>query len=256
MAQFELTRIAPSEALAPFVENYWIITWDLTGKPPYEQANLPHPSQHIVVDPQSRAGGVFGVQLGTFTYLLKQSGRVFGTKFHPGAFRAFFPRPASELTGRSVPIAAIFNADDAELNRRLLAYNDPLSFAQEIEKLLLAKAPVSNARMVEARRLVEVIADESDLRSVSALARRTGLQARSLQHLFSDYTGVSPKWVIDRYRMLEAVDALNRDEPVSLTELAHELGYFDQAHFSHSFQALTGHPPSHFRARSDAYSAS
>jgi AraC-like DNA-binding protein len=82
------------------------------------------------------------------------------------------------------------------------------------------------------------------------------MPVRGLQRLFADTVGVSPKWVINRHRMLEAVDALNRDEAISLTRLAQELGYFDQAHFSRSFLSVTGHPPSHFRNRSDAHAAS
>ena len=43
MDNFDLIRVAPSAPLKPFVENYWIIVWDLTGKPAYTQTNLPHP---------------------------------------------------------------------------------------------------------------------------------------------------------------------------------------------------------------------
>src|SRR5690606_19758258 len=68
------------------------------------------------------------------------------------------------------------------------------------------------------------------------------------QRLFKEYIGVSPKWVIDRYRMIAAVEALNDSADSNLTELAHRLGYFDQAHFSKAFSALTGLSPSQCRA--------
>ena len=72
---------------------------------------------------------------------------------------------------------------------------------------------------------------------------------RTLQRLFDDYVGLSPKWVVDRYRMLEAVETLNAGAADGLTELAHRLGYFDQAAFNHAFEKLTGKAPSHFLAR-------
>ena len=31
---FRLARHAPSDALAPFVDYYWIVRWDLRGQPP------------------------------------------------------------------------------------------------------------------------------------------------------------------------------------------------------------------------------
>ena len=60
---------------------------------------------------------------------------------------------------------------------------------------------------------------------------------------------MSPKWVIDRYRMLEAVVALKAGGVGTLTDLAHRLGYFDQAAFNHAFEKLTGAAPSSFLAR-------
>ena len=92
-----------------------------------------------------------------------------------------------------------------------------------------------------------LIAATPELYSVAALARLTGISARTLQRLFENYVGVGPKWVIDRYRMIEAVEALNAEAELSLTTLAHALGYFDQAHFSKAFLALTGKSPSSYK---------
>ena len=44
-----------------------------------------------------------------------------------------------------------------------------------------------------------------------------------------------------------AVETLNAGAPDSLTELAHRLGYFDQAAFNHAFEKLTGKAPGAFR---------
>ncbi len=39
-ARFQLARRLPSAGLAPFVEFYWILRWDLRGQPPHEQTIL------------------------------------------------------------------------------------------------------------------------------------------------------------------------------------------------------------------------
>ena len=88
MAHFDLIQIVPSDVLKPFIENYWIIVWDLRGKSDYVQENLPFPNLHFVVDPYGTSG-VFGVHMGVFTYRLSGKGRLFGAKFWPGAFSAF-----------------------------------------------------------------------------------------------------------------------------------------------------------------------
>ena len=56
---FRLARHQPSDALAPFVDYYWIPRWDLRGKPPYEQTILPHPNVHLVFE--ASGAGIFGV---------------------------------------------------------------------------------------------------------------------------------------------------------------------------------------------------
>jgi len=245
-AHFELVRLAPSADLARHIECFWLILWDLAGSPPYRQENLPHPTQHLVIDPAGRTG-LFGLQRAKFTYTLSGRGSVIGTKFRPAMCRGFLGRNVDEITDRVVPIADIFGADDAALAARLRETNDAAGMADTIETVLRPFVPEPDAKAGEAKALVAEIEASPDLFTVAALARRAGVTARTLQRLFEAYIGVGPKWVIDRYRMIEAVEALNRNEARSLTVLAHALGYFDQAHFSKTFTALTGKPPSFYR---------
>ena len=243
MAHFDLIRIGPSDALKPFVENYWIILWDLSGKPDYVQENLPHPSINLVVDPMGQSG-IFGAQNHKFVYRLSGAGRIFGVKFWPGAFYNFYGAAVKELGGTHVEIEKVFGIHDAELDKKFLQVNDPIHLSASIEKMLLDQQPILDFGAREARRLVEIVSKAPAIVRVSELAKIAQLSERSLQRLFDTYVGVSPKWVIDRYRMLAAVDALNRGEQINLTDLAHQLGYFDSAHFGRAFKALTGISPS------------
>jgi AraC-like DNA-binding protein len=246
---FELTLIEPSAALARHVEHHWLILWDLTGKPAYEQQNLSHPSQHLVINPQADTG-IFGAATGVFNYRLEGSGRVFGTKFRPGAFHGFFGRAVSALTDSFAPVELAFPRSSAELEAEFTGLNDPSAMGERIEALLLVRLPELDGKAILARDLVERIQRDRDLHSVAVLAEAAGMTVRSLQRLFDRYVGVTPKWVIDRYRMIEAVETMNAGAPVSLTALAQELGYFDQAHFTKAFQQLTGWAPSAYKAGS------
>lgn len=242
----ELIRVDPSPDLAGIVEYFWIVLWSRGDRETYRQENLPHPSQHLVLDPQGRTG-IFGLMREKFAYELAGSGRVIGLKFRPGMFAGFLGWPVSEMTDKVEPIAPVFDVPDEELVTRFVRLNNPADMADPLEDLLRAHLPAPDKKSEEAREIVSLIDEASDLFSVVELARRTGLNVRSLQRLFDRYVGASPKWVIDRYRMLEAVTSLNEGRDLNLTTLAHELGYFDQAHFSHAFTALTGKPPSSYR---------
>jgi AraC-like DNA-binding protein len=247
LSHFELVRLAPSPDLAGHMEFFWLILWDLSE--PYVQENLPHPTQHLVIDPAGRTG-IFGLQRAMFTYTLSGRGSVIGTKFKPGMFHGFLGRSVETITDHVLPVADVFDAKDAELDAKLRDSNDAAGMADDIEALLRPRLPNPDSKAQEANRLVAEIAASPDLFTVAALARRAGVTARTLQRLFEAYIGIGPKWVIDRYRMIEAVEALNREEERSLTTLAHALGYFDQAHFSKTFAALTGKPPSFYKKAS------
>ena len=69
------------------------------------------------------------------------------------------------------------------------------------------------------------------------------MNTRALQRLFAKYVGVSPKWVIQRYRLHEAAEQLASGAPISHSELALTLGYSDQAHFTRDFKAMVGTSP-------------
>src|SRR5579863_5225180 len=83
--KFRLARYLPSEDLAPFVEHYWIVAWDLSGQAPYVQRTLPYPCVNLVFDAGRTA--IFGVVRGAFDYRLENRGRVLGVRFLPGGFR-------------------------------------------------------------------------------------------------------------------------------------------------------------------------
>src|SRR6202044_2078162 len=77
-----------------------------------------------------------------------------------------------------------------------------------------------------------------------------GLSERKLQRLFSDYVGVSPKWVMRRARLHEAALRVDADGPASVdwAALAADLGYADQAHLTRDFTATLGVPPTRYAA--------
>ena len=61
--------------------------------------------------------------------------------------------------------------------------------------------------------------------------------------------GVSPTWVIQRYRLHEAADQLAAGATVGQSALALDLGYSDQAHFAGDFKAVVGVSPAAYAKR-------
>jgi len=245
---FELTRFEPSSDLADWVEHHWMVLYDLGDRPAYRQRNLSHPNQHVVVDSRGETG-IFGAATGVFETVLEGSGRVFATKFWPGAFRPLFGRAVSALSDTWQPAESVFSRSSTELQDEFIGLNDPVGMAERMEEMIRARLVQPDEKSGLARRIVRFAETNLELVSAAELAKAFGMGLRALQRLFDEYVGVSPKWVIDRYRMLEAVEALNAGGAETLTELAHRLGYFDQAAFNHAFEKLTGAAPGAFLMR-------
>lgn len=238
---FHLDRVLPAADLADLVEHFWSVDWNLAGKPPYTSETLPHPSVHLVLE--AGKSEIVGVMRGRFTRRLEGKGRVFGIKFLPAAFHAICREPVCRFTDRRIAAADFFGAHWLRFERNLLAQKDIHAMAALAENFLRAKNVIVTEAAILVRRIVDRTLRDPTILKVDFLCEQYSLNKRQLQRLFKDYAGVSPKWVIERYRMHEAVEQLSATTPPDLARLACSLGYFDQAHFQKAFRKMTGKSP-------------
>jgi AraC-like DNA-binding protein len=227
---FRLTRYLPSEDLAHLVDRHWVVEWDLDA--PYTQEIVTFPSFNMVLEPDEEL--IYGVVTQRFRRQLQRSGIAVATKFRPGGFHPLHPVPAYTLTDRTIPVSDVFApVPDGDERERIAA----------MEAAMRAKEPADDPRVREIAELYEAM-----LRgpmTVGELCSLAGYSKRTLQRLFREYVGVSPKWVLSRVRLHEAADRMadgERDWP----RLAVELGFFDQAHFINAFKAAIGRSPADY----------
>ena len=236
-------RYLPSEDLAGFIEHFWSVAWDLRATGPLAVETLPHPSVHVVIEPgQSR---VVGITRARFSRTLQDEGWVFGIKFHPGAFAPLIDAPVSSLTDRIVPLVQILGSDGRALEAAVVAAPDDGVKVERAEGFLRGRLPALDPRCTEARAIVDLIRADRRILQVQDIVGHAQLSTRSLQRLFTRYVGVSPKWVIQRFRMHEAAEQLAAGTTDG-AQLALELGYVDQAHFIRDFKAMVGVSPNSY----------
>ena len=127
---------------------------------------------------------------------------------------------------------------------------DPGSHAPaiaEVERQLGALLPVDEQGQL-VNELVGWLRDHPDVDRVADLAEAFGIGERTLQRLVLHRVGMTPKWLIQRRRLHDAVERLKAGT-TSLAEIAADLGYTDQAHFTQDFRTVTGMTPGHYLAR-------
>jgi AraC-like DNA-binding protein len=242
--KFQLARHLPAQDLSFFVERYWIVSWDLRGQEPYVQETLPYPCVNLVIEKdQSR---VFGVETGKFARLLENKGRVFGIKFKPGAFYPFVKSPVSQFTNGSISFWAAFGVDSKALEEALLSREDEGGMIELAEKFLRERLPAQDKNVGIINEIVDCIIAHREITKVDDVVSRLNINKRTLQRLFRQYVGVSPKWVINRYRLHEVAERLTEGEVVDWSGIVLELGYSDQAHFIKDFKAIVGRTPAEY----------
>jgi AraC-like DNA-binding protein len=244
--RFQLSRHLPSAPLAPFVDYYWIVQWDLRGQPPHEQTILPHPNVNLAFE--ASGAGIFGVDRSLFTRQLSGRGQALGVRFRPGCFRPFWQAPISQLSDRVVPATRLFGPLAEKTRREIICADSDADMTAYAESLLYSALPDRDPVAEQAADLVALITSSPSLRRVDELSAASGWSVRSLQRLFADYVGVSPKWVMRRARLHEAAERADSGEVIDWAALAFDLGYADQAHLTREFTTTIGVPPTRYAA--------
>ena len=243
--RIRLATYPPAAALVPFVEYCWVVEWDRRGCAPETQRVLPYPNAHLVFDAGRSA--IHGVVRGAFDRPLIGAGKVLGVRFAPGGLRPFITQPLSTFTDTTIAADALLGMPAAQAEVRVLGASDDLAMVAQAQALLLARQPQVDDAALLAARLTAAAAAHNGPASVAQLCEKMAIGERRLQRLFANYVGVPPKWVIQRYRLQEAIWRLAQPDAPDLASLAHELGFFDQAHFSRRFAELVGSTPLDYR---------
>lgn len=239
---FRHERFHASEDLADHIEHFWIVEWDLRDKEPYRAETLPHPSVHITFDHEGN-GRIGGPSTAKFSRVLVDKGGVLAVKFTPAGFYAFLRKPVSALADVTVPLSEVFGRTGTELTEQVSTRPSDQEGIALIERFVRSRLLEADANIPTLNSMVYATANDRDILKVEDLVKRYNISKRTLQRLFAKYIGVSPKWIIQRYRLHEAAEKLASGGPSSQADLAFELGYSDQAHFVRDFKALVGTSP-------------
>lgn len=246
MERFGVHRRAPPADLAKLVGYHWILTWDLRPGEPHRQQVLTHPAVNMTFTTGGRAR-VVGVVRGMFAETIEGRGRVVGVRFRAGGFRPFLGAPLTVLTDRFTPVEEIFGPESRAVADTIIATPDADEAVGVLEEFLRSRAPDRPDPLIdEVGGIVDLIAADARLTRVAALARATGIGTRRLQRIFANYVGVGPKWVILRYRLQEAADRAASGAETDWAELAADLGFADQAHFTRDFTTAIGTSPARY----------
>jgi AraC-like DNA-binding protein len=162
--------------------------------------------------------------------------------FQPGGLHRLFSIPMQELTDHNYEARSVLGLCVSELEQRLA---DCRSFEERVrtaDDLLFHRSvsvPSFRPILEAARRILA----SGGCESITALAEKAGLSVRQFERSFEHQIGVRPKLYARIARFESALDSKARFTAKSWTDVAHDLGYYDQMHMIHDFEDLAGDTP-------------
>lgn len=237
---YSLVMPTPPASLLRYVDHYWIMRWDVPNGQSFTAEVIPTAYINLTCMPEGAR--VTGVTTGKYRYEVSGSGVIVGAKFLPGGYRSLTGQSAYVVTDKAVPAQHIFPDLTEAKNAAAITASSDAAAIEILQDILLACNPTWN----QSAELVQTMIDDikqHDIISVAYLVDTYGIRERRLQELFREYVGVSPKWVMLRYRLVKATRAAISSRAQNWTEIAHELSYSDQSHFVNDFKRIIGKTP-------------
>lgn len=253
---------APPE-LEGLIDWFWSVRWDLSDNQRHRQPVLatpavnisvgvaPPPGDHPPSGPFPLAARFNGVTTDLAVRVLSGTGWNFAAKSTVGGFGAWSD-DVHALNDTHLPVGDVLAVDDDALAVRVADVEFGARRAgpigDELIRLLAARPSSRIARAREVSAVAAAAESDRSIRTVEHLAAFGGITVRTLQRMFGSCAGVSPTWVIRRFRLIEAADAVRDGGPVDWAALAADLGYADQSHLTRDFTATLGISPAAYAA--------
>ncbi|MGV3560329.1 helix-turn-helix domain-containing protein [Larkinella arboricola] len=249
----------PSEPLRLFVDKLWYISADYfnqqdIGFPILQHELIFNFSEHFSVGqadqpPVIRNAENWLSSLYTRPQRSQTWGRheTFGAFLKPWALQALTGIPACELTNQILSGNTVFHRPVDEISEQLRETSDAHAKLTLLERFLTKRFQDKDVPAY-------LIYAADSLRQgrwhdgmIRELARSLRISPKSLTTAFNRHIGISPGRFLHLRLFNDAVTQLANNPHRSLTQLAHDLRFFDQAHLNHLFKSLTNLTPGEYR---------
>ncbi|MGQ3013078.1 MAG: AraC family transcriptional regulator [Flavobacteriales bacterium] len=168
---------------------------------------------------------------------------LFSVRFQPAGLQAFVPMQAGDLSGLTVEPDSIWGPDGDVLQDRMLNASSHTQRIQIIEAFLRQRLRRNSYSTDAIAYCIQQLHQSGGQVSMETLAEKANMGRRHLERRFVSGVGMSPKLLSRIIRFQNMLRLIGENRLNSLTALAYEGGYYDQAHFIKDFREFTGLNP-------------
>jgi AraC-like DNA-binding protein len=250
-------EVRPSKLLEPYINCFWYYQ-GVEGRV-LEDCTFPDGSIEVIfnisTDVQKSFNGdlfhknpeveIVGQFSSPYYVSCKGENRFLGIRFYPHTFCFFSKTPLHEINNCSVAAEDLLGKGFKEAYCLIQDKNNLHHSISVLENLLLRKIIEgrNDTKFEIVNYAIDKFFSESRTLSVDEILKTCHINARYLQRIFLERVGCSPKLLAKIIRFQKTFAYLNSNT-LSLTRIAYECGYFDQAHFIRDFRQFTRMTPS------------
>ena len=243
------------------LQDYVTLIWEVKGGVDGSETILPEGIVEIIFNFADAACGVlpqrqtslkaprcFIQGLFTQTLEVQYTGRhhLLGIRLHPHRVRDLLHLLPSELNNTTVDLTLIQPAFDS-LWHQLQELN---TFAEKVA-LLETSLPILAGNCCERSGALSnlfLTGGAAAFQSVDELARQVCYSPRQLNRVVQDLYGISAEELTTYKKFVQSVRLIHQEDQ-SLTQVAYDAGFYDQAHFCRVFKSFTAMTPNQYRKR-------
>lgn len=244
----------PEGLLATYIDHYWEKKMEDESDIPYEVETI-FPEDQLVITFSLGNDYYRAVQnpveftpilgatieaLHTFpTYYKHQVGNhIFGIKFNLGGLACFSNLGFKNFNNENVPLDKFLGQESngwlTQL-KNLKTFEDRISLFEEL--FLPLFLPERAKKWNRLQEFVKTLTSQSDINAA---------QYKTITRAFIELTGITPKEYLQIKRINQSLAYFAQNKSSKNQELAELLGFYDTAHFNHTFKKFTGKTPQSF----------
>jgi hypothetical protein len=185
----------------------------------------------------------------TEPFYVEPTGHVnsFAVRFYPYGFANFVQVPINELANRETLIALLFGEEIAtQLTQKIKQATDTVHRIAILERFLLERLNDQTTVDNIVKNTIDTILLTRGAEAINSILGDDLSKRRQLERKFVRQIGISPKQLGKVIRLQTVLKMLLNNQSESLTAIAYESDYYDQAHFIKDFKDFTGITPKDF----------
>ncbi len=171
---------------------------------------------------------------------------IFSVRFHPAGLQPFIDFDVSALTGKTMTVTEIWGESGNIFEKQMYAAQNTAERIAATESFLLDRLDRSRKNDPGIGLCVDAIVATSGRATIEELSEKFHVGKRHLERKFLSTVGLSQKLFSRIIRFNSALQLIENKDFSTFTHVAHEGGFYDQAHFIRDFKDFTGLNPKQY----------